>query len=55
MLEAKIETKTKMVYNFKKARIGMNAQSIAHIMIIVFIILGNIGYFLTEHKKNKNL
>ncbi|MCD4820367.1 MAG: hypothetical protein K8S23_16940 [Candidatus Cloacimonetes bacterium] len=36
---------------FKKARIGMNAQSIAHIMIIVFIILGNIGYFVNKNKK----
>lgn len=40
-------------YEFKKARIGMNAQSVAHIMIIVFIILGNIGYFLTQKGKKK--
>lgn len=35
----------------KKARIGMNAQTVAHIMIIVFIILGNIGYFSSRKKK----
>ena len=40
-------------YGYKKARIGMNAQSVAHIMIIVFIILGNIGYFLTRKNKNQ--
>ena len=42
-------------YQFKTARIGMNAQSVAHIMIIVFIILGNIGYFVTRKSKNKEL
>lgn len=35
----------------KTARLGMNAQSVAHIMIIVFIVLGNIGYFVTGKKK----
>ena len=39
-------------YKYKVARIGMNAQSVAHIMIIVFIILGNIGFFLTRKKDN---
>ena len=28
----------------------MNAQSVAHIMIIVFILLGNIGYFIQKAK-----
>ncbi|MBC8416146.1 MAG: hypothetical protein ISS80_01490 [Candidatus Cloacimonetes bacterium] len=37
--------------NYKTARIGMNAQTVAHIMIIVFIILGNIGYFSSKKKK----
>ncbi|HNV92962.1 MAG TPA: hypothetical protein P5518_03405 [Candidatus Cloacimonas sp.] len=37
-------------YKFKVARIGMNAQSVAHIMIIVFIIMGNIGYFIQKSK-----
>lgn len=48
-------TDDKIPYKYKKARIGMNAQSVAHIMIIVFIILGNIGYFLTRKKKKKML
>lgn len=40
---------------FKMARLGMNAQSVAHILIIFFIVLGNIGYFLEKRKQNKNL
>jgi len=40
-------------YKFKVARVGMNAQSVAHIMIIVFIILGNIGYFLQKAQTGK--
>ncbi len=40
-----------IIYKFKIARIGMNAQSVAHIMIIVFIILGNIGYFIERARK----
>jgi hypothetical protein len=40
-----------IVYKFKTARIGMNAQSVAHIMIIVFIIIGNIGYFLNRKRQ----
>ena len=42
------------LYKFKVARIGMNAQSVAHIMIILFIILGNIGYFIQKAKAAKN-
>ncbi len=38
---------------YKTARTGMNAQTVAHIMIIVFIALGNIGYFVNK-KKNEN-
>ena len=41
-------------YKFKVARIGMNAQSVAHIMIILFIVLGNIGYFIQKAKSGKN-
>jgi len=51
----KITTNTKMQYENKKARIGMNAQSVAHIMIIVFIIVGNIGYFLTRKNKHNKI
>ncbi|MCB5253286.1 MAG: hypothetical protein RBR69_06745 [Candidatus Cloacimonadaceae bacterium] len=42
------------LYKFKVARIGMNAQSVAHIMIIVFIILGNLGYFIQKYRKARN-
>ncbi len=42
-----------ILYKFKVARIGMNAQSIAHIMILLFIIIGNIGYFATRSKEKK--
>lgn len=42
-----------ITYKFKVARIGMNAQSVAHIMIIVFILLGNIGYFIQKAKTAK--
>ena len=31
----------------------MNAQSVAHIMIIVFIVLGNIGYFIQKARQAK--
>lgn len=41
------------IYKFKTARIGMNAQSVAHIMIILFIIIGNIGYFISRAKAQK--
>jgi hypothetical protein len=36
---------------FTKARIGMNAQTVAHILILLFIIVGNIGYFVTRRNK----
>lgn len=50
-----LEKKThNILYKFKTARIGMNAQSVAHIMIIVFILIGNIGYFV-QRAKEKNL
>ncbi|HQO67535.1 MAG TPA: hypothetical protein PLU06_01940 [Candidatus Syntrophosphaera sp.] len=41
------------IYKFKVARIGMNAQSVAHIMIIVFILIGNIGYFIQKARLRK--
>jgi len=41
------------LYKFKVARIGMNAQSVAHIMIIVFILIGNIGYFIQKARAGK--
>ena len=39
-------------YVFKQARIGMNAQSVVHMLIILFILLGNIGYFVQKYKQN---
>ncbi len=42
-----------ILYKFKTARIGMNAQSIAHAMIIIFIAIGNIGYFIQKAKEKK--
>ena len=32
---------------------GMDAQSIAHVVIVLFIILGNITFFIERKKKNK--
>jgi len=40
-------------YAFRQARIGMNAQSIAHILIIVFILIGNVGFFVQKHLQKK--
>jgi hypothetical protein len=40
---------------FKQARLGMNAQSVAHILIILFIVVGNIGYFIERRNKKSNL
>ncbi len=34
-----------------KATQGMDAQSLGHLIIMVFIIFGNIGYFFTRRKK----
>jgi len=33
------------------ASVGMEAQSWAHVAIILFIIMGNLGYFMTRKKK----
>jgi len=30
----------------------MDAQSMSHLLIIIFIVLGNIGYFMTREKKS---
>lgn len=37
-------------YKYKRARIGMDAQAVVHVLIILFIIVGNIGYFLDKRK-----
>ncbi len=39
---------------YKTARIGMNAQTVAHVMIIVFIALGNLGFFINKRKNKAN-
>ena len=33
------------------AETGMNSQQMVHLLIIIFIILGNIGYFFTRRKR----
>ncbi len=48
------ETNTGIKYKWKTARIGMNAQSVAHVMIFLFILIGNVGYFVERHQKRKN-
>ncbi|MBN1233131.1 MAG: hypothetical protein JXA60_07255 [Candidatus Coatesbacteria bacterium] len=32
----------------KRAMVGMDAQAIAHVVIILFILIGNIGFFLSK-------
>ncbi len=34
----------------RRAMAGMGAQSAAHLLIMAFVILGNVGYFLTRRK-----
>ncbi len=41
----------KLTRNLDRATRGMDPQSIIHILIIVFIILGNIGYFVSKRTK----
>jgi hypothetical protein len=36
-----------------RATVGMDAQSIIHVVIIIFIIIGNIAYFLTLRGKKQ--
>lgn len=51
---AEYETLIERNLNFKtrkEACIGMDTQSILHIVIIMFIILGNIAYFTVRRKK----
>ncbi len=35
------------------AETGMNSQSMIHILIMIFIILGNVGYFFSRRQKTK--
>jgi hypothetical protein len=41
----------KLTQNEGRATRGMDPQSIIHMLIIVFILLGNIGYFMSRGKK----
>jgi hypothetical protein len=40
-----------LVGNPGSATAGMDAQSFSHALIIIFIILGNVGYLLTREKE----
>ena len=33
---------------------GMDAQSVAHLVIVLFIVLGNLGYFIERNRKKRN-
>jgi hypothetical protein len=35
----------------KRAMVGMDAQAIAHVTIILFILIGNIGFFLSKWRR----
>jgi hypothetical protein len=41
----------KLVEQEHNANKGMLAQVVAHLVIVVFIIIGNLGYFLSGKKK----
>jgi hypothetical protein len=41
----------KLSLNYGKAIRGMDPQSIVHFLIIFFVILGNLGYFITRKKE----
>ncbi len=43
----------KLIKHPDKATLGMAAQSIAHLAIILFVILGNIGYFALRAKRRR--
>lgn len=47
LIERNLSFKTR-----KPACIGMDTQSILHIVIIIFIILGNIAYFVVRRQRN---
>jgi hypothetical protein len=54
--ESLVETelqKMKITATPGKATGMMAAQSIAHVVIVLFIIFGNITYFITRKKKRK--
>ncbi|MDD5530331.1 MAG: hypothetical protein PHX21_09935 [bacterium] len=52
LVEAKIAEKGLNFKTRKAACIGMDTQSVVHIVMIIFIILGNIAYFVTRRQRN---
>jgi len=44
----------KLIQTFGTATSGMDAQSLAHLIIIVFILIANINYWLSRKKEKKN-
>ncbi len=42
-----------MVKEKGKGISGMDAQSVAHLVVIIFIIISNVTYFASESRKNK--
>jgi uncharacterized protein (DUF2249 family) len=43
----------KLADNYGRAGDGMRIQLFAHIVIILFIVMGNVGYFVTRRRKNR--
>jgi Trk-type K+ transport system membrane component len=41
----------KLSKNYGRAMVGMDPQSIIHLLIIFFIVIGNVGYFVTKKSK----
>ena len=41
----------KLSKNYGRAMVGMDPQSIIHILIILFIVVGNVGYFVIRKSK----
>ncbi|MCK4225132.1 MAG: hypothetical protein KAX39_08115 [candidate division Zixibacteria bacterium] len=41
----------KLTQNQDRATRGMDPQSIIHVLIIVFIVLGNVGYFMSKRQR----
>ena len=52
-LKAAAELET-LVGKPEKAVAGMDAQSIAHVVIIIFVIMGNLFYFIDRSKKRRS-
>ena len=43
----------KLIGKPEKAYLGMKAQSIAHVAIILLVLLGNVVYFLSRRKTER--